>query len=122
MATVALTPTQLSANTAAVITQGAGTAIVAANTNTIEYPADGELLILIDSDHADTAATIAASDFAVGAGKGALTVSVADTVQSMFFVGESARFLQSSGGKISITWAANSAGYIRCYYIPKKNY
>lgn len=119
MATVALTPTQLSVDTAAVITQGAGTAIVAANTNTISYPKDGELLILIDSDHADTAATIAVSDYGVAKGQGTVTYSVADTVQSLFVVGSSSRFKIAAGDKISITWAANSAGYIRAYYLPK---
>lgn len=117
MATVAITPTQLSKDTGVVITQGAGTAIVAANTNTILYPADGKLLLLIDSDHADTAATVAASDFGVSAGLGTETYSVGDTIQHLIVVGDSAQ-LKKAAGYISITWAANSAGYIRAFYMP----
>lgn len=119
MATVALTPTQLTVDTAAVITQGAGTAIVAADTNTIPYPKDGELLILIDSDNAATEATIAVSDFGVSKGQGTASYAVANTVQSLFVVGSSSRFKINAGDEISITWAAGSAGFIRAFYLPK---
>lgn len=117
MATVAITPTQLSKDDGSAITQGAGTAIVAANTNTILYPADGKLLLVIDSDHADTAATVAASDFGVNSGLGTVSYAVADTVSELIVVGDSAQ-LKKAAGYISITWATNSAGYIRAFYLP----
>jgi hypothetical protein len=118
MATVAITPTRMVSDTGVVITPGAGTAIVAANTNTIAYPKDGELLITIDSNHADTAATIAASDYAVASGLGSTTLAVGDTVEKLFSIGESARY-KLANGSISITWAANSAGFITAWYLPK---
>lgn len=114
MATVALTPVQLVSDTGVVITQGAGTAIVAANTNTIAYPKDGNLIILIDSDHADTAATLAAG---FGIDAQTETYAVGDTIQHMIVVGASTKFKNVSG-LLSMTWAANSAGFIRCYYVP----
>ena len=116
MATVAITPTQLEKNTGSVITQGAGTAIVAANTNTIAYPKDGQLLLVVDSDHADTALTVAAG-FGVEAGLGSVEYAVGNTVQHLIVVGDSAR-LKDADGNISITYATNSAGYVRAFYLP----
>ena len=117
MATVAITPTQLSVDDGSAITQGAGTAIVAANTNTIAYPRDGKLLLVIDSDHADTAATVAAG-FGVAAGQGSVEYAVADTVSELIVVGPSSK-LKNTSGNVSITWATNSAGYIRAFYLPE---
>lgn len=116
MATVAITPVQLSADTGVVITQGAGTAIVEANTNTIAYPKEGKLLLLVDSDHADTALTVAAG-FGVNAGQGTVSYAVGNTIQHLIVVGNSAQ-LKNADGLISITYATNSAGYVRAFYLP----
>lgn len=116
MATVAITPTQINKNEGFTLTQGAGTAIVQANTNTIAYPKDGKLLITIDSDHADTTAVVA-SGFGTEAGLGTVSYAVGDTVIKGFIVGDSAR-IKNASGNISITWATNSAGYIRAFYLP----
>lgn len=117
MATVAITPTQLSVDTGSAITQGAGTAIVQANTNTIAYPRDGKLLIVIDSDHADTEATVAAG-FGVASGQGSVSYAVGNAASHLIVVGPSSK-LKDADGNISITWATNSAGYIRAFYLPE---
>ena len=117
MATVRLTPTQIAKNVEQVITQGAGTAIVQADTNLIAYPKNGKLLLIVDSDHADTAMVIGASTWATEKGFGALTWAIGDTVAEMLVVGDSARFVNADGD-LSITWATNSAGYVRCFYLP----
>ena len=117
MAITALTPTRLVSMTGVVVTPGAGTAINTSNSMTIPYPKDGELLITMDSNHADTAATIAASDYAVSAGLAPTTLAVGDTEEHLFVVGESAKY-KKADGLISITWAANSAGFITTWYLP----
>lgn len=117
MAITVITPTRMTSDTAIVVTAGIGTAINTSNSMTVAFPKDGELLIYIDSNHADTAATIAA-----GFGVDAQTTlyEVDDTVASMFIVGSSAKN-KSSGGLISITWAANSAGFLAAFYLPTSN-
>jgi hypothetical protein len=123
MAVTEITPTAVVLDTAFALSQGAGTAINAANEMEIPYPKQGKLLIVIDSDHADTAATLKAG-FGVAKGLGALTVSVADTAQSGIVV-SSDRLKVATGlgtntlkGIIELDWAANSAGFVRAYYLP----
>ncbi len=118
MAVTTITPTRLTKITGAVITPGAGTAINDANSMSIAYPKDGELLLTIDSNHADTAATIAASDFGVESGLGSLTFAVGDTVEHLIVVGDSARF-KNADGNITITWATDSAGFVTAWYLPR---
>ena len=113
-----LTPTVLTANTAQVITAATGTAIVAEATDTIVYPKDGILIIKIESSHASTSASVAASDFGVAAGQGAVTYAVASGVSSLFVVGSSSRLIQADGTGISLTWATSSAGYITALNVP----
>lgn len=115
MATTVITPTDVSLNTAAVITQGAGTAINDADTMSFAYPRHGKLLILIDSDHADTEATFAAGD-KINSVMGTLAIAVASGVQSMVIL-ESDRF-KDNDGNITCTWATNSAGFVRAFYLP----
>ena len=116
MAETAITPAVVSRNTAFVLTPGAGTAINDANTMAIPYPVDGKLLIVIDSDHASTAATFAVGH-GVAAGQGTLTVAVGDTVESAVII-DTDRFKQADGDVI-ISWATNSAGFLRAFYLPK---
>ena len=116
MATTTLTATALAVNTAQAITQGTGTAIVAANTMKVLYPKMGKLLILIDSDHADTAATFTAADFFTGKGIGTLEVAVGDTAMKMVIV--ESRRLKNDDGYVYWTWATNSAGYVQVYTLP----
>lgn len=116
MATVAITATQLSKMTGAVITQGAGTAIVEANTNKVLYPKDGQLLLVVDSDHADTALTFAAG-FGVEAGQGSTTCEVGSGIQHLIVIGDSARY-KDADGYVSWTYATNSAGYVRAFKLP----
>lgn len=115
MATVAITATSLVKNTEQAVTQGAGTAIVEANTNKVLYPKEGKLLLWVDSDHADTALVIGAGDF-VAAGKGSLTWEIGDTTAEILIV-EGDRF-KDSDGYISWTYATNSAGYVRAFNLP----
>ena len=119
MAVVALTPVQLDYNDGSAITQGAGTAIVAANTNTIVVPRNGKLLVFVDSDHANTAATFAAGGFN-SAGQGSVAFAVANGVSELFVVGETSR-LKNSSGLLSVSWAAGSAGFIRVFQLPIDN-
>jgi len=115
MSVTTITPTQMVAGTAIVVTAGIGTAINTANTMSIAYPQQGKLLIYIDSDHTDTSASMAAGD-GVSAGLGAQAVAVGNTVASMFVV-DSDRVVNSSGNVV-ITWAANSAGFLAAWYLP----
>lgn len=115
MATTTLTATALSYNTGQAITQGTGTAINASNTMRVLYPKEGKLLILVDSDHADTAATFTAGSF-TASGKGALTHAVGNAAMEIILV-ESDR-LKNSDGYVYWTWAANSAGFVQCYTLP----
>ena len=120
MAVVALTPTQIVANVAQVISQGAGTAIDPSNTNTIAYPQDGELIIIIDSDHANTAVTVEASDFAVGKGLGSKTFAVGNGLAHMVVLGGSNRFKKATGN-IVLSYHGDSAGFLRLFYKPTVN-
>lgn len=117
MAVVAIAPTQLVSGTALVITAATGTAINVANSNTIVYPKEGELLLKIESGHANTAVTIAASDFAVAAGQGAKTYAVGNGVSQLIAIGSSSRFKQS-GGYITLTYHADSVGYVTPIVMP----
>ena len=117
MATVRITPTDIAVNVEQVVTQGAGTAIVQANTNLIAFPKNRKLLLWVDSDHASTAMVIAGSTWATEKGLGALTWAIGDTVAEILVIGDSARFVNADGD-LSITWATNSAGFVRAYYLP----
>lgn len=117
MAVVAIKPTQMTSGTAVNITANTGTAINAANTNTIVYPQDGTLLLKIESAHADTAVTIAASDFGVAAGQGAKTYAVGNGLSHLIPIGASSQFKQS-GGYITLSYGANSAGFVTPIVIP----
>lgn len=125
MSVTELTPTPIVQGvTEAVVTQAAGTAINNANTIEIKYPKNGKLLLWVDSDHAATAAIIAKGNTGVNIDKGACTWAVGNGTAEMF-IPESDRHLIVTGdgssawkGVISISWAANSAGYIRAFYLP----
>ena len=116
MATTTITATALTKNTDQAMTQGTGTAIVAANTFKCAYPREGKLLLLIDSDHDDTAATFAVSDYFIASGKGTLVVDVGDTAMNGVIL-ESDRF-KKKDGYVYWTWATNSAGYVQAYTLP----
>jgi len=120
MAETTITPTLLTkaGSDGVVITPGAGTAINTANTMIVAYPKNSKLLLTIDSNHADTVATIAASDFAIEAGLGAVTYAVGDTVEHLLVVPDQAR-VRKADGNIDITWATNSAGFVTAWYLPK---
>ena len=117
MAITTITPTRLVSDTGVVITPGAGTAINTANSMIIAYPRDGELLITIDSNHADTVATVAAG---YGVDAQAVTYAVGDTIEHLISIGSSSKLINSDGN-ISITWATNSAGFLTAWYLPKSN-
>lgn len=124
MAVTEITPTDISLDTAQAFTQGTGTAINESNTMEIPYPKQGKLLILIDSDHADTEATFTASDFGVAKGLGDLAVAIGDTAMKAVIL-SSDRLLQSKGdgdntiaGVLEISWATNSAGFVQAYNLP----
>ena len=117
MAVTTITASQLTSDTAFVVTAGIGTAINTANSMTVAYPKDGQLLIYIDSNHADTAATVAAG---FGVDAQTTTYTVGDTVASMFVVGASAKN-KATDGFIDITWATNSAGFLAAFLLPASN-
>lgn len=115
MSVTAITPSDLAVDgTAVVITAGTGTAINPSNSMTVVYPKDKKLLIKIESSHANTAATIGVSDFGVAAGHGTFAMAVGNGVSKLFMVPESAR-LKLATGLISITWHADSAGYLTAF-------
>lgn len=113
MAIQTITPTDLAFNTGQVITQGSGTAIVAADTTRIAYPKEGKLLIIVSSTHANTAATFAASDVFTASGKGTTALAVGNGVMKGIIL-ESDRHKQN-GGYLQATWHADSAGFIQAY-------
>lgn len=122
MAVTEITPTTVSLDTGFTMTQGAGTAINTSNTMEIPYPKQGHLLVTIDSDHADTEAQFTAG-YGVSSGV-ALTAAVGNTIiQGFIFSSDKALVAVGDGssafkGCLQITWAANSAGYIRAFYLP----
>lgn len=124
MAVTEITPTQMVYNTGVEISQGAGTAINASNTMEFAYPKQGKLIIIVDSDHADTSASFAASDFAAGRGLGAVTFAVGNTKEYMIVVNSTQCVRKVGEGSnslrdvLKITWAANSAGFVRAFYLP----
>ncbi len=117
MAVTTITPTRLVSDTGVVITQGAGTAINTSDSMIFAYPKDGELLVVIDSDHADTEAIVAAG-YGIDAQAGSWAVG--DTIEHLIVVGASSKFINSDGN-VSITWETNSAGFVRAWYLPTSN-
>jgi len=125
MAITEVTPTALVKGvTEGLVSQGAGTAINTADTIEILYPKEGKLLLWIDSDHASTAAIISAGDSGVAVGLGAKTFAVGNTVAEIFLP-DSDRHLKKVGlgasafkGCIEISWATDSAGFLRAFYLP----
>lgn len=121
MAVTEITPTTATLDTAITFTQGAGTAINTANTMEIPYPKQGKLLIVIDSDHADTEAVLTAG-YGVAGAAGSLAVGnaacagfIVSSDKNVIAVGDGASAFK---GCVQITWATNSAGYLRAYYLP----
>ena len=117
MATVAITPTTLTTNTASAdLPIASGTAIVAANTNTFAYPKEGKLLIMLNNTTAASKVfTFAAGEFD-SAGVGALTVTMAQN-DVRFIVLESSRF-KDTDGNVSLTYAASTTGFVQAFYLP----
>ena len=113
MAETTITPTQMVAGTEIVVTPGIGTAIDDSNTMVIAYPKQGRLILYIDSNHADTAATFTAG-VGVSAGLGTFEWSVGDTVTEMMML-DSDRLIDGDGN-LEITWATNSAGFLTAWY------
>jgi len=114
MAETAITATQLTSDTAQVITAATGTAINTSNYMTIAYPKDGALLIKIESSNDATSGVMVA-----GFGVDSQTVTYAATngVSSLFAVGSSAK-MKNSDGEIRIDWATSSAGYLSAFLLP----
>ena len=117
MAITVITPTLMVKDEPDEISAGVGTAINTSNTMTIIYPENGKLMIVIDSNHADTGCIIGASDYFTGKGQGSTTILVPDTEAHIFIVGDSARY-KTKAGLISISWVANSAGFLHAFYLP----
>ena len=116
MAQTTITAVSLPKNTGVVCTEGAGDAINTANTMRVAYPVEGQLIILIDSNHGDTVATFIAGDYSA-AGKGTLAHAVGNGTQELIRV-DSDRF-KDSDGYVEWSWAANSAGFVRAFTIPR---
>ena len=117
MAYTTHTATALSMNTGSAVTQGAGTAIVEANTDRVLYPRHGKLIIWIDSDHADTVATFTAGTL-LASGKGTLEHAVGNATAEIIVI-DSDRF-KDDDGYVNWTWATNSAGFVRCFTLPQE--
>jgi len=117
MAEVRLTPTAIAVNVEQVVTQGAGTAIVGANTNLVAVLKNKKILFWVDSDHANTAMTIIASTWATEKGHGNLVWAIGNAVAEVLVVGDSARFVNANGD-LNISWHADSAGFIKVFYLP----
>lgn len=118
MATTVITAVQMAVNVGDVITPGAGTAIVAADTMKVLYPREGKLLIIVDSDNAATQINFTETDQFTGKlpASQALQFAVGNTVMSMIMV-ESDRHKANDGHLIWI-WAASSAGFVRVFLLP----
>ena len=113
MSETTITPTQMVAGTAIVVTPGVGTAINDAETMSIAYPKQGKLILYIDSDAAQTVATFTAG-VGVSSGKGSSTLAVGNTVTSMVMF-DSDRHVDADGD-LEITWASSSAGFVAAWY------
>ncbi len=117
MAVVAITPTTLVTGTeSADLPITAGTAINAANTNTIAYPKEGKLLLVLNNTFAGSKAiTIAAGD-GIAKGLGAKTVTMAQD-DVMFLIVNSSRH-KDDEGNITLSYAASMTGYVQAFYLP----
>ena len=115
MGETTVTPTEMVAGTAIVVTTDGsiGTAISDSDTMVIAYPKQGKLILRIDSDHTDTEATFSAG-VGVSAGLGSFAWAVGDTVTQMLML-DSDRLVDGDGN-LEITWATNSAGYLGAWY------
>ena len=111
-----ITPTSIVKNVASAdLPITAGTAIVAANTDTIAYPKEGRLLIVINNTtETEQDITFSAGD-KLSAGQGDLVVEMA-TLDVRFVVLESSRF--SSSDQITIDYEAGTTGFVMAFYIP----
>lgn len=112
-----ITPTQLAFDTMSADLPVTGlTAIVHGNTDTIEYPKEGKLLIVVNNTTAGAKIlTIEAGDFTAN-GLGAKDYSLAqDDVR--FIVPSSDRHKQSDG-TLTINYEANMTGFIGAFYLP----
>lgn len=114
MATVAITPAQLVNDTmSADLPVTAGTAIVAADTNTFAFPEQGKLLIVLNNTYAGDRTFTFAAGFGVAAGQGSLTLTLAqDDVR--FIMLSSDRF--KDAGIVSLTYQASTTGYVMAFY------
>lgn len=118
-----ITPTALAVNVASAdLKIAGGTAIVHAATDTIVYPREGKLIIVLNNTFAGAKiVTIGAGD-ALGAGVGSMDISIAqDAVE--YLVLDSARFktfgvAATGGGVITIDYEAAMTGFVMALSLP----
>jgi hypothetical protein len=117
MAVVAITPTALVTGTASAdLPVTAGTAINAANTNTIAYPKEGKLLLVLNNTYAGSKDITIAAGNGLSAGQGALTITMAqDDVK--FVIVNSSRH-KNTDGNIVLSYAASTTGFVQAFYLP----
>ena len=114
----AITPTALAYDTVSADAAIAdGTAIVHANTDTILYPVEGDLLVQINNSTATAEEVTFNAGFGVASDLGSLDVDfVQDDVK--YIVLSSDRFKNSSG-QLSLDYSTGMTGYVQAFTVPK---
>lgn len=117
MAVVAITPTELTVGTASAdLPITAGTAINAANTNTISFPKERKLLLVLNNTFAGSKAITISAGEGVAKGQGDLTLTLAqDDVK--FLIVDQARH-KDFDGNITLSYAASMTGYVQAFTLP----
>jgi hypothetical protein len=118
-----ITPTALALNVASAdLKIAGGTAIVHAATDTIVYPQEGKLLLILNNTFAGAKIVTIEAGNAIGAGVGAMDVSIAqDAVE--FLVVDSSRFktfgvAATGGGVLTLNYEAGMTGFVMAVTLP----
>jgi hypothetical protein len=117
MAVTVVTPAQLEFNTmSADLPLAAGTAIDAANTMTFLYPKEGKLLIELNNTFAGAKVFTFAAGVGTASGLGALALELAQ--DDVRYVVLSSDRLKDAAGKVTLSFAASTTGFVKAFYLP----
>lgn len=113
----AITPTQLAFDTpSGSLPVASLTAIVHANTDTIAYPKNGKLLIVVNNTFAGSqTVTFNAGDFTQ---KGLGNVDVVLAQNEVKYIVLSSDRVRQDDGTITVDYSTNMTGFIGAFYLP----
>ena len=117
MAVVAISPTELTVGTASAdLPITAGTAINASNTNTITFPKESKLLLVLNNTYSGSKSVTISAGEGVAKGQGSLVLALAqDDVK--FLIVDQARH-KDFDGNITLSYTASMTGYVQAFTLP----